>query len=169
MLIATLRNVLKGARDDGRIDTVPDTPRIRQKDNPRSFFRFPPLVPSDRDEFEALLSGAQPLTQDRVVIRGIEATEELYRLIVFAVSSFVRPTTTELYAPQAQRHHHRDRTKTAARDDARDGKTGFQVANSMPDAVAAYERIRYRYPDVGGEDYIFLPGYPNRAIAARII
>jgi hypothetical protein len=26
----------------------------------------------------------------------------------------------------------------------------------MPDAVAAYERIRRRYPDVGGEDYIFL-------------
>ena len=26
-----------------------------------------------------------------------------------------------------------------------------------------------RYPDVGGEDYLFLPDYPNRATAARII
>jgi hypothetical protein len=35
-------------------------------------------------------------------------------------------------------------------------------------AVSAYERLRNRYPDVGGEDYIFLPHYANRAIAARI-
>ena len=26
-----------------------------------------------------------------------------------------------------------------------------------------------RYPDVGGEDYLFLPDYPNRATASRII
>ena len=39
----------------------------------------------------------------------------------------------------------------------------------MPGAVAAYERIRQRYPDFGGEDYNFLPNYPNRATASRII
>ena len=63
MLMATFRNVLKGARDDGLIDTVPDTPRLQQKDNPRSFFRFTPLVPADRDEFEALLAGAKQLAK----------------------------------------------------------------------------------------------------------
>ena len=46
MLMATFRNVLKVARDDGLIDFVPATPRVRQKDNPRSFFRFAPLVPA---------------------------------------------------------------------------------------------------------------------------
>jgi hypothetical protein len=39
MLMATFRNVLKTARDDGVIDAVPDTPRPKQKDNPRAFFR----------------------------------------------------------------------------------------------------------------------------------
>ena len=38
----------------------------------------------------------------------------------------------------------------------------------MPGAVTAYERIRQRYPDVGGENYIFLRAYPNRATASRI-
>ena len=32
----------------------------------------------------------------------------------------------------------------------------------------ARERIRKRYPDAAGEDYLFLPGYPNRATASRI-
>lgn len=38
----------------------------------------------------------------------------------------------------------------------------------MAGAVSAYERLRKRYPDAGGEDYIFLPEYTNRATAARI-
>jgi hypothetical protein len=38
MLMATFRNVLKTARDDGVIDDVPDTPRPKQKDNSRPFF-----------------------------------------------------------------------------------------------------------------------------------
>jgi integrase len=168
MLMATFRNVLKGARDDGLIDMVPDTPRLRQKDNPRSFFRFAPLVPAERDEFEALLTGAKQLAADHVLVRGVEATEELYDLIMFVVSSFARPTTTELYALK-----HNDITiETAPKRllvTIRDGKTGFRVANTMPAAVAAYERLRLRYPDASGEDYIFLPGYPNRATAARII
>ena len=51
----------------------------------------------------------------------------------------------------------------------RNGKTGFRVANTMSGAVAAYERIRKRYPDANGEDYLFLPALPNRATASRII
>jgi hypothetical protein len=52
MLMATVRNELKVARDDRLIDFVPATPRVRQNDNPRSFFRFAPLVPSRRDEYQ---------------------------------------------------------------------------------------------------------------------
>ena len=58
MLMATFRNVLKTARDDGVIDDVPDTPRPKQKDNPRPFFWFAPLVPKEADEYKALLKGA---------------------------------------------------------------------------------------------------------------
>ena len=167
MLMATFRNVLKVARDDGLIDTVPATPRQRQKDNPRSFFRFAPLVEPERDEYQQLLQGAKRLADDHAVVRGVEVTGELYDLILFCVHSFVRPTSTELYALK-----HNDITieKDPKRllVTVRNGKTGYRVANTMSGAVSAYERIRARYPDAGGEDYLFLPEYPNRATASRI-
>ena len=74
MLMATFRNVLKVARDDGLIDVVPATPRQRQKDNPRSFFRFAPLVEPERDEYQQLLQGAKRLAEDHAVVRGVEVT-----------------------------------------------------------------------------------------------
>jgi integrase len=166
MLMATFRNVLKVARDDGLIDVVPATPRQRQKDNPRSFFRFAPLVEPERDEYQQLLKGAKRLADEHAVVRGVEVTGELYDLILFCVHSFVRPTSTELYALK-----HND--ITVEKDPkrllvtVRNGKTGYRVANTMSGAVSAYERIKARYPDAGGEDYLFLPDYPNRATASR--
>jgi integrase len=167
MLMATFRNVLKVARDDGLIDFVPATPRVRQKDNPRAFFRFSPLVAKDHDEYQALLVGAKQLASEGKLVRGIAITEELYDLILFCVHSFVRPTITELYA---LKHNDIALEKEPKRLllTVRNGKTGFRVANSMPGAVSAYERMKKRYPDAGGEDYIFLPDYPNRETAARI-
>ena len=168
MLMATFRNVLKVARDDGLIDFVPATPRQRQQDNPRSFFRFVPLVEPERDEYQKLLEGAKKLADDHAIVRGVEVTRELYDLILFCVHSFVRPTTTELYALK-----HNDITieKDPKRllVTVRNGKTGYRVANTMAGAVSAYERIKIRYPNAGGEDYLFLPDYPNRATASRIV
>ena len=167
MLMATFRNVLMVARDDGLIDFVPATPRQRQHDNPRPFFRFAPLVERDRDEYQLLLEGAQKLADDHAIVRGVEVTRELYDLILFCVHSFVRPTTTELYALK-----HNDITieKDPKRllVTVRNGKTGYRVANTMAGAVSAYERIKARYHDAQGEDYLFLPDYPNRATASRI-
>jgi hypothetical protein len=83
----------------------------------------------------------------------------LYDLILFCVHSFVRPTSTELYALK-----HND--ITVEKDPkrllvtVRNGKTGY-----MSGAVLAYERIKARYPEAGGEDHLFLPDYPNRATA----
>ena len=74
MLLATFRNVLKIARDDGLIDLVPDTPRVRQKDNPRAFFRFAPLVPAAGDEYQQLLQGALHLASEGRVVRGVPIT-----------------------------------------------------------------------------------------------
>ena len=167
MLMATFRNVLKVARDDGLIDVVPATPRQRQKDNPRSFFRFAPLVEPERDEYQQLLKGDKRLAEEHAVVRGVEVTGELYDLVLFCVHSFVRPTSTELYALK-----HNDITvETDPKRllvTMRNGKTGYRVANTMSGAVSAYERIKARYPDAGGEDYLFLPEYPNRATASRI-
>ena len=97
MLSATLRNVLKIARDDGLIDELPDTPRVRQKDTARPFFRFHPLVDKEDDAYRKLLVTATEMAKENTVIRGIQTTTELYRIIVFCTNSFVRPTTTELW------------------------------------------------------------------------
>jgi integrase len=167
MLMATFRNVLKVARDDGLIDVVPATPRVRQKDNPRSFFRFAPLVPDSKDEYKKLLDGAQQMAKEGLVVRGVEVTDELYDLILFCVHAFVRPTTTELYALKHDDIALETKPKRLLVT-IRSGKTGFRIANTMFGAVSAYERLRKRYPNAGGDDYIFLPDYTNRATAARI-
>jgi len=168
MLGATFRNVLKVARDDGVIDDVPDTPRTRQKDNPRAFFRFYPLVPKERDTYKKLLSAAQEMADEHVVTRGVPVTDELYDLILFVTHSFVRPTITELYA---LRHNDVEIANSPKRllVTVRDGKTGFRTANTMQGAVSAYMRIKRRYPDAKGEDYLFYPHYPNRGTASRLV
>ena len=91
---------------------------------------------------------------------GVPVTDELYDLVLFVVHSFVRPIATELYA---LKHH----DITVADDPkrlivtVRNGKTGFRSSNTMPSAVSVYERIRKRYLNAKGEDYIFLPQYLN--------
>ena len=119
-------------------------PRQRQKDNPRSFFRFAPLVEPERDEYQQLLQGAKRLAEEHAVVRGVEVTGELYDLILFCVHSFVRPTSTKLYALK-----HNDITVEADPKrllvTVRNGKTGYRVANTMAGAVSAYERMTWRF------------------------
>ncbi|HSI11295.1 MAG TPA: hypothetical protein VK961_04595, partial [Chthoniobacter sp.] len=168
MLNAAFRNVLKVARDDGLISVVPASPRVKQKDNPRPFFRFHPLVAKGSDEYERLLKAAREMAADGVTIRGVQVTEELRDLILFCVHSFVRPTTTELYALKRS-----DVTVAYSPKrllvTVRDGKTGYRVANTMEGAIAAHRRVCARYQDLDGEDYLFLPQYPNRDTAACIV
>ena len=167
-LNATFRNVMKMAVDEGAIDAVPSTPRSKLKDNPRPFFRFHPLVSKEEDAYQALLTAARQMAEDKVIVRGVPVTDELYDLLLFLSHSFVRPLTTELYAIR-----HSD--VTVADDPkrlvvtVRDGKTGYRAANTMPAAVSVYERIKQRNPNADGEDYIFLPEYLNRTTAAKII
>jgi hypothetical protein len=97
-LMATLRNVLKIARDEGVIDAVPETPRSRVKDNPRPFFRFHPLVAKDDDNYQKLLRQVKQMADQRIAVRGVEITDELYDLVLFLTHSFVRPISSELYA-----------------------------------------------------------------------
>ncbi len=168
MLGATFRNVLKVARDDGIIDGVPETPRTRQKDNPRPFFRFYPLVDKDADTYKKLLETAEKLAAESVTIRGTAITTELYDLILFVAHTFVRPTTTELYAIRHADIQVAENPKRLLLT-IRDGKTGFRIANSMEAGVSVYERIKERYPDASAEDYLFLPAYKNRTTASQIM
>ena len=166
--MAAFRNVLKMAREEGAIDVIPDTPRAKQRDNPRPFFRFYPLVSRKDDVYKRVLDTAKEMAREGVVVRGVPVTDELYDIILFITHSFVRPIVSELYAIK-----HND--VTVAENPkrlivvVRDGKTGFRAANTMPGAVAVYERASKRNPDARGEDYVFLPRYQNRITASKII
>jgi hypothetical protein len=93
-IMSAFRNVLKAARDEGVINALPATPRAKQQDNPRPFFRFRPLVKKEDDAYRKLLKTARQMAEERIVIRGIPVTYELYDLIVFLTQSFVRPTVS---------------------------------------------------------------------------
>jgi hypothetical protein len=97
-IMAAFRNVMKVAVDYGAIDAVPSTPRTKQKDNPRAFFRFHPLVPKTEDGYRRVRAAAKAMAKEGVVIRGVPVTDELYDIVMFIVNSFVRPITSELYA-----------------------------------------------------------------------
>lgn len=167
-LMATLRNVLKIARDEGVIDFVPETPRSKVKDNPRPFFRFQPLVAKADDKYQKLLLQAKEMASQGVCVRGVEITDELYDLILFITHSFVRPISSELYAI---RHNDITLADNPRRliVTIRAGKTGYRSANTMEAAVSVYDRIKKRYPDAKPEDYIFYPQYTNRTTAANIV
>jgi len=167
-IMSAFRNVLKVARDEGAIDDLPDTPGAKQKDNSRPFFRFHPLVDKGNDAYRKLLKTAREMAEEKVVIRGIPVTYELYDVIVFLTQSFVRPVVSELYAIK-----HNDITVS---DNPvgllvviHKGKTGHRIARTMPEAASIYQAIRKRYTDASGEDYIFLPQYPNRQTASDIM
>ena len=88
---------------------------------------------------------------------------------MFVTHTFVRPIASELYALR-----HRDITIAENPKrlliNIRDGKTGYRVSNSMGAAVAVYKRIKERYPQQSKPtDFLFLPDYPNRSTASRII
>ena len=167
-VMSAFRNVLKYACEEGAIDNVPATPRPKQRDNPRPFFRFHPLVKKEDDAYRKLLKTARAMAQDKVIVRGILVTYELYDLIVFLTQSFVRPVVSELYAIK-----HNDVTVSESPPGLmvviRDGKTGHRIAGTMPQAVAIYDSIKKRHPNAKGEDYLFLPEYQNRTTAGQII
>jgi hypothetical protein len=150
------------------IDAVPETPRSRVKDNPRPFFRFHPLVAKDDDNYQKLLRQVKEMADQRIEVRGIVITDELYDLVLFLTHSFVRPITSELYAIK-----HSD--ITIANDPrrlivtVRDGKTGYRSANTMEAAVSVYQRFKNRYPNAQPDDYLFFPDYKNRITVANIV
>lgn len=165
---STFSKVLKLARDDGAIESVPDLPRTKRKDNPRPFFRFYPLVSKEEDDYKRLLDTAKKMAEEGVKVRETVVTDELYDLILFLTHSFVRPIDTELYG---LKHKH-----VSVRDDPKsllltipNGKTGFRHTNTMSGAVSVYKRIVERNTELNGpDDYLFFPSYRNRASAKRI-
>ncbi len=165
--IGFYRNCLKIARDDGVIDRLPQTPRQTEYDNPRPFFRFAPLVDDDANQYKILLTTTKRLIEEKVKVRGLYITDEIYDLILFVVHSFVRPTLTELYSIK-----HAD-VAVATKPKRliltiRNGKTGHRICNTLETAVAILERIKRRHPNSCAPDnYLFSPDLLNRVTVSK--
>lgn len=167
-IASVFSKVLKLAQQEGIINSVPATPRVKRQDNPRSFFRFHPLVDKEHDEYQLLLKTAKTMAEEKVRVRETIVTDELYDFILFMTHSFMRPTESEIYALT-----HRD---IAIADDPkrliitiRKGKTGHRISNTMPAAVSVYARIKMRHQGYKKDDFLFLPNYKNRSGAKRIM
>lgn len=165
---SVFNKVMKIAQEEGVIDSIPSIPRIKRKDNPRSYFSFYPLVEKDEDEWELIKKTAKQMAEEKVRIQSHVITEELYDFILFMVHSFLRPTESEIYALT-----HRDITIANNPQrlilNIRKGKTGHRISNTMPAAVAIYSRIKSRNKGYMKDDFLFLPAYKHRSTAVTIM
>lgn len=166
-IASAFNKVLKLARQEGAIDNLPATPRVKRRDNPRSFFRFAPLVKPEDDEYQLILRTAKQMAVERVRVRDTVVTEEFYDFILFMTHSFLRPTESEVYALRFRDVVVAEKPKRLVLN-IRKGKTGHRIANTMPAAVTIFERIQKRHIECGADDYIFLPQYKVRSTAKTV-
>jgi hypothetical protein len=161
------RKTLRVAVEEGVLTSLPAIAQVPRDDNPRPFFRFEPLVPTELDEIAKLLTTAERLAEEGATVRGLAITRELRDFIEFMLGSFLRPTLGEIFSL-------RHRRVAIVKDPPRRlllrvpaSKTGYREVTTLQSCVDVYERIRQRAQDAGPDDYLFLPGYPNRETANR--
>lgn len=153
-----LRQVLQLALEDGVIDVIPAMPKIKQKDQPRVSF-------ADED-FAKLLDVSETVAvSGQGKVRGVPITTEHVDMMRFAVSSFLRPTESELFGIRfadvviKKDPDHLELTLN--------GKTGRRVSATLADAVPIFLRQKARYPKADVFDHVFMPDYPNRTTAVN--
>ncbi len=177
---ATFRRIMKSARDEGIVQVIPETPTQNKKSKnerqePRAFFYFYPLVKKEEDEWKKLLDAAERITHEPTTIRGHKITIELRDMLIFLLHSFLRPTYSELYALQHKDITFRDRDseKTAKKTEwllltVREGKTGRRLTDTMPAAATVYRRICERQKNYKPDDYVFFPDQKDRHYANKL-
>jgi hypothetical protein len=164
-ITSCFRKVLKGALQAGVINQIPDTPRPERKEIPRSYFRFYPLVPKAKDEYEKICLTAKQEAKEPS--GDIQVTAELYEFILWQAHTFMRPTLSEAFGvrfkdvtiindKKTKQKHLLIRVK---------GKTGFRTVVSMPAAVTVFNRLQKRKHSLN--DYIFMPAVTNRTNASN--
>ena len=158
--LVTLRQILKSAFERRLLKTLPLMPRVRVKDQPRSWFT----------EVEVRLLVKTALTQAKLARAKRDRGEakrwmEIADFVLFMVSTFLRPSEWKMI-----RHSdvtaHPDGPNPHIEIRLQHGKTGSRTVLSMPEAVRVYRRMRAR--SEGGEDnFLFKVEWSNRATAAE--
>ena len=157
--LTVIGKILKVAYEMGKLDKMPFIPKVTSEDNPRPSF--------SESEYKKFLKTTRDLIQADTFVRGIKLTDEVYYLFVFLVHSFLRPVESEVYAikyQDVQVQSKPDRLEIRVQ-----GKTGFRIVSTMPDAVDFYKKLCELKPDHKEDDYIFFNDYPNRSTALRNI
>lgn len=158
--LSAVSGVLRLAKERQLIATVPEMPRVKTKDAPRSYFT--------QSEYRRLCSTAHSLAQRAQKAndaRSAAEWDEIGDLVAFLLNTFLRPSEWT---------HLRQRDVAVTRSEPtphlaialKGGKTGARPVVTMPAAVRVYDRIVAR--NGGNPDkYIFFSQYLNRETATE--
>ncbi|XXK34388.1 integrase [Rhodobacteraceae bacterium nBUS_22] len=154
-----IKKVLRLAYDDGVLQTIPPSPKIERKDNPRVSF--------SEEQYSSFLKGISSAIKSKDTVRGNVISDEFYYFVLLLVHSYLRPTRTEAFGLKHRDIEIRDNPPHIQLDV--DGKTGKRLSASTEYGVEFYQKLKACNPDYNSpEDYIFLPKMKNRETATRI-
>ena len=154
-----IKKVLRLAYDDGVLQTIPPSPKIERKDNPRVFF--------SEEQYSSFLKGISSAIKRKDTVRGNVISDEFYYFVLLLVHSYLRPTRTEAFGLKHHDIEIKDNPPHIQLDV--DGKTGKRLSASTEYGVEFYQKLKACNPDYNSpEDYIFLPKMKNRETATRI-
>ena len=154
-----IKKVLRLAYDDGVIQTIPPSPKIERKDNPRVSF--------SEEQYSCFLKGITTAINRQDVVRGNVISDEFYYFVLLLVHSYLRPTRTEAFGLKHQDIEIKDNPPHVQLDV--NGKTGRRLSSSTEYGVEFYQKLKACNPDYNSpKDFIFLPKMKNRETATRI-
>lgn len=152
-----IRRVLMHALEDGVIDIIPTMLKQRTRDAPWVSF-------SDR-EYRHLLEISRKCANQGDKVRGVDVTREHYKLIVFVVHTFLRPTETELFGIRYCDIEVKDDPKHLLM--TLTGKTGYRTSASLEAAVDILAKQPEINPNAADTEFVFMPEYQNRTTAVN--
>jgi hypothetical protein len=187
--VGLVRKVLTYAARRGYIKSLPEFPRVGVKDVARGWFttreyrrlwsaasryigKFIEVRKYKNDngetETQYIDTRAQEKNKKGNLMRKVEMTEDMRRLIVFMANSYIRPTDVKF-----MKHKHVDVVRgeyTFLRLRIPTTKKHNAPITTMPKAVEVYEDIKAFHNAEGrasDDDYVFLPQYESRDYALK--
>ena len=151
--VIILRKVLRFAREDGRISSIPDSPKLKSgKVSPRPGF--------DGKEF---LKFYTHLLKQR---DAGHLTVEFVAITVFIIHTFIRPTVNELMGLRVRDITVINKGEAAYLEIKVTGKTGYRIAVSMKQATKHFHK-QVKTKNLNNDDYLWYPNIADRAYAFR--
>ena len=151
--VIIIRKVLRFAREDGRITAIPESPKLKSdKAKPRPGFEVDEFL-----KFCEYMKGRK---------KSGHLTEEFYRIALFIVFTFVRPTVNELMRLRVSDITVINAGKEAYIELKVNGKTGYRIAASMPEATKFFNR-QVKNENLRSNDYLWFPNIADRHYALR--